>query len=173
MRQNTRKQTNYSHERTEDFKTNYYIDGNTVRRLEGEPEERRRRQQEKEEEQKKRRHRHAAKRNRERAQRMNFGHVLFCSMALLLIGGVCVTYIQLQSGITSRTKSISALESEIADLRADNDAALKRIDLSTDLDAVKERAMGLGMKFPSPEQIVYYSVEEHDFMDQHSDIPEK
>lgn len=167
-----RQESGYGYKRRSNLKTNYYIDGNTVRRLEGESAERKRRQQEKEEEQKKRRHRRAARRNQERALRINFGYVLFCTLAMSLIGAVCVAYIRLQSDITNRTKNISSLERQITDLRADNDAAMKRIDLSTDLDAIKEQALALGMRFPSPDQIIYYSVEDNDFMDQHSDIPE-
>lgn len=159
--------------RRTDLKTNYYVDGNTVRRLEGEPEERARHQQEKEQEELKRRHRHAAKRNRERASGINFGYVLFCSAAVILLCGVCGAYIRLQSDITSRTKNISKLESQIMDLKADNDAAMKRIDLSTDLDAVKEQAMGFGMQYAQPGQVIYYSIQNNDYMDQYSQIPEK
>ena len=158
--------------RREDLKTNYYVDGNTVRKLEGEPEERLRRQLEKEQEELKRRHRRAAKRNRERVSGINFGYVLFCSMAVILLCGVCGAYIQLQSDITSRTKRISKLEGQIMDLKADNDAAVKRIDLSTDLDAVKKQAQGFGMQYARPDQVIYYSIESNDYMDQYSDIPE-
>ena len=168
-----RNQTSYGYSRTSDFKTNYYVDGNTVRRLEGEPEERRRRQQEREQERRRRANRHAAKRNQERAMRMNLGYVLFCTIAVMLTCGVCVTYIQLQSDITSRMKNIARLESQIADLKADNDAAMKRIDLSTDLDAVKQSAFGLGMNYAREDQIVYFSVEDNDYMNQYSDIPAK
>lgn len=166
-----RREAAYNHTRTKDFKTNYYVDGNTVRRLEGEPEERRRRQLEKEQEIRRRKHRHAAKRNQERALRMNLGYVVFCTMALILTCGVYVTYIQLQSDITGKIKRISRLESQVADLRADNDAAMKRIDLSTDLDTIKEKALGLGMNYAASDQIIYYSVEDSDYMNQYSDIP--
>ena len=152
-----REKTHYN--RSGDFKTNYYVDGNTVRRLEGEPEERRQRQLEEEQERKKRRNRRVAKRNQERAMRMSLGYVL--------------TYIRLQSDIVGRTKNISKLESQIMNLQAENDAAVKRIDLSTDLDAVREQAFALGMKFATPEQIIYYTIKDSDFMDQYSEIPEK
>ncbi len=166
-----REGTHYN--RSGDFKTNYFVDGNTVRRLEGEPEERRRRQLEEEQERKRRKNRRVARRNQERAMRVNFGYVFFCAAAVLLFCGVCVTYIRLQSDIVGRTKNISRLESQIVDLQAENDAAVKRIDLSTDLDAVKEKAFSLGMKFATAEQIIYYTIENSDFMDQYSEIPEK
>lgn len=158
--------------RQPEFKTNYYVDGNTVKKLEGEPEERRQRQLEKEKRERQKINRHAAKRNQEKALRMNMGYVFFCTMAVLITCGVCVTYIQLQSDITSRMKHISSLESQITDLKADNDAAIKRIDLSTDLEDVKYKAIHeLGMKYAGPGQIVYYSVEDSDFMNQYADIP--
>ncbi len=168
-----RREAAYNDTRTANLKTNYYVDGNTVRRLEGEPEERRRRQLEKEQEIRRRQHRRAAKRNQERALRINFGYVLFCTMALILTCGVCVAYIRLQSDITSTMKHISRLESQVADLRADNDAAMKRIDLSTDLDTIKEKALALGMNYAAEDQIIYYSVEDSDYMNQYSDIPKR
>ena len=168
-----RRDGNRYNNRSSDFKTNYFVDGNTVRRLEGEPEERRRRQLEEEQERKRHKNRRLARRNQERALRMNRGYVLFCAAGMLLFCCVCSVYITLQSDIVGRTKSISKLESKIAALRADNDAAVKRIDLSTDLDAVKESAFSLGMKYASENQIIYYTVEDSDFMDQYSEIPEK
>lgn len=159
--------------RRENFKTNYFVDGNTVRRLEGEPEERRRRQIEEEQERKRRKNRRVARRNQERALRVNFGYVFFCAAAVLVFCIVCVTYIRLQSDIVGRTRRISKLESEIMDLRAENDAAVKRIDLSTDLDDVKEKAFALGMKYATAEQVIYYVIEDSDFMEQYSEIPEK
>ncbi len=158
--------------RQPEFKTNYYVDGNTVRRLEGEPEERRRKQLEIERKERQKKNRRVARRNQEKALRMSMGYVSFCTMAVLISCVVCVTYIQLQSDITSRMKHISTLESQITDLKADNDAAIKRIDLSTDLEDVKYKAIHeLGMKYAGPGQIVYYTVEDSDYMNQYSDIP--
>ena len=158
--------------RQPEFKTNYYVDGNTVRRLEGEPEERRRKQLEKERKERQKKNRRVARRNQEKALRMSMGYVSFCTMAVLISCVVCVTYIQLQSDITSSMKHISTLESQITDLKADNDAAIKRIDLSTDLEDVKYKAIHeLGMKYAGPGQIVYYTVEDSDYMNQYSDIP--
>lgn len=155
-------------------KTNYYVDGNTVRRLEGEPEERRQRQREKEVEHQKKRNRHVAKRNQEKELRMSRGYVAFCTLALIITCGVCVTYIQVQSEITSRMKHISVLETQIEDLKADNDAAVKRVEISTDLEAVKNSAINeLGMVYAGTGQIVYYDISDDDYMNQYSDIPVK
>ena len=104
--------------------------------------------------------------------RVNFGYVLFCTMALIVTCVVCITYIKLQSGITARTKRISALESRIENLRAENDAAVKRIELTTDLDAIKKKALEYGMKYAMQGQIIFYSINENDYMDQYFDIPQ-
>ena len=168
-----REGASYPYERSRQVKTNYYVDGNTVRRLEGEPEERRRRQEERERAKRRRQTRHAARRNRERVMGISPGYVIFCTAVFLLFCTVCVSYIQLQSDITGRMRRISRLESQVADLKADNDAAMKRIDLSTDLDTVKQQALGLGMHYAGSDQIVYYSVDDEDFMNQYSDIPQK
>lgn len=163
----------YNHNRRSEFKTNYYVDGNTVRRLEGEPEERRRRKLEKERALRKRQKRKVARRNQERALHMSLGYVLFCTAALALACLACIAYIQLQADITNRTKSISRLESQVANLRADNDAEKKRIELSVDLNEIKQRALEAGMKYARKDQILYYSVQSDDFMNQYSDIPKK
>ena len=71
-------------------------------------------------------------------------------------------------------KNISALESEIADLKTDNDTTLKRINTSVDLNQIKEKAIGeLGMVYASQDQVAYYSIEDTDYMTQYSDIPAK
>ena len=43
---------------------------------------------------------------------------------------------------------------------------------SVDLGYIKDVAINqLGMKYASEEQVIYYSVENNNFMDQYSDIP--
>ncbi|MCI8490579.1 MAG: hypothetical protein HFJ04_10155 [Lachnospiraceae bacterium] len=152
-------------------KTNYYINGNTVRRLEGDQAERQRQEQERQQRKKRKERRRVARRNAERATRIDLSYVLFCTVALAAVCSVCITYIRLQSNITSRTRHISELESEIATLRAENDAAQKRIELTTDLDQIKEQALQYGMKYAAEDQIVYYTIEENDYMDQYFNIP--
>lgn len=164
-----------------------YVDGNTVRRLEAAPDTRRRQELErrqeaerrKQEEERRRqeiqrRNKHAARRNREKAMQMSRGYVAFLSVAAIVTALVSAAYVQLQSDVTSRLKSISGLESQVADLKADNDATLKRINTAVDLTTVKDVAMNqLGMVYAGKDQIVYYSVDDDDYMNQYSEIPEQ
>ena len=152
----------------------YFVNGSTVRQIEAQPVRRERidRTKIKEEQQKKRR-RNAAKRNRARALHMSRGYVAFLTLCVGIIAYAAVSLVQIQSQVTQRMERIAALESQITDLKADNDARYKEIVTSVDLDYIKDVAMNqLGMKYPTEDQIYYYTVENNNFMDQYSDIPE-
>lgn len=152
----------------------FYVDGNTVRRLEAAPDNRRELERRREEERQEelRRKKRVARRNQERALQMSRGYVAFLTVAVIVSGIFAGTYIKIQSDITNRMKNIASLESQITELRADNDAVEKRINTSADLNTVKDIAMNqLGMTYASPDQIIYYSVDKEDYMNQYSDIP--
>ena len=162
--------------RNEAAERKYYIDGNTVRRMEAAPavtrpdrriresrpehvtrERRERERREREREIELRNRKRAARRNQERALRMSKSYV---------------AYIHIQSEMTARMNQISSLESQIADLKADNDEAYKRINTSVDLDSIRNTAMTeYGMSYAKESQIVYYTVNDDDYMNQYSEIP--
>lgn len=158
------------------YRRQTYIEGNTVRQMEAAPDYRReiehRRKEEAQREEQKRRNRNIARRNQARVAHMNLGYVFFLTLAVAVIGAASVMYINLQSDITGHLKTISSLESQITDVKSDNDAAEKRINSSVDIAAVKDAAMNqLGMIYASADQIVHYSVDKEDYMDQYEDIP--
>ena len=160
-------------ERRQRVMTSIYVDGNTVRRLETAPDYHREREERKQRE-KRRHNEHVARRNQERALHMDRGYVAFLTIAALMTALVSAAYIKLQSEMTGRLKNIAALESTVSDLKADNDSAYKRISTSVDLDTVKDVAMNqLGMVYAGADQIVYYTVENDDYMNQYSEIPEQ
>ena len=155
------------------MKQTYYVNGNTVRELYDQPVRKERIDRTKiQEEQQKKRRRNAARRNRERALHMSKGYVAFLTLCVGVIAFASVSLIQIQSQVTQRMEHIAALESQITDLKADNDARYKEIITSVDLDYIKDVAINqLGMQYATEEQIIYYSVENNNFMDQYSDIP--
>ena len=137
-------------------KTTYYINGNAVRELDEAAPVRRPQKstRELEEIRRKKNRRTSARRNQERALSMNRAFVAFLT--------ACVA-----------ASEVAALESQINDMKADNDARYKQITTSVDLNAIKDAAINrLGMKYASQDQIVYYSVDKNNYMDQYSDIPE-
>ena len=149
-----------------------YEDGNTVRRLEAVPdyhEERKRRKEERRISEQKRRRRRAARRNREWALQMNAGYVAFLSACVIAVAFTAASYVKLQSDLIIRQKGIESLESEISSLKLENDATYKRITTSVNLKAIKKQAKKFGMKYPSENQIVYYTIDNSDYMTQYSD----
>lgn len=153
----------------------YYINGNTVRELEEAQPVRRERKSRQEIEEAKRRksRRNAARRNREKALTMSKGYVLFLSACVFASAYAAFSLIQIQSQVSQRMRNVAAIESQIQDIRADNDAKYKEITASVDLNHIKDVAMNeLGMKYATEDQIVYYSVENNNYMDQYSDIPQ-
>ena len=148
--------------------TNYYVSGSAVRKLGTEPARREhgRNPQDFEEIRRRKNRRNAARRNREKAMSMGHAQLLFLSVFAGL-------YIQLQSKLAHNMREIASLESRVTDLRADNDAKYKSMTTSIDLESIKEIAINeLGMKYATGDQIVYYSVDKNNFMDQYQDIPE-
>ena len=155
-----------------------YIDGNTVRRQQAVPQRRegvpgRKKelpQRSKEEIIRDRERQRAAKRNRQRALAVNRGYVMFLAAATLICCGVCAVFIYFQSNITTHISSIASLETQLSDLKADNDAAENRLETAMTLDEIKARAGELGLVYPGSDQIRHYSVESSDYMNQYSDV---
>ena len=161
-----------------EFETSgFYTEGNAARQLEAMPampdyrEEIKRRKAAEEEAERKRQKR-IARQQQERALRANRRYLMFLTMGVAIFGVFAGAYINIQSDITARMKTISRLESQIADLKAENDEAYKRINTAIDLDAIKNTAIDeLGMFYATKEQIVYYTVENDDYMNQYIEIP--
>lgn len=153
----------------------YYVDGNTVREINPQEERRKQRQRQQREEEKRRKNRrNAARRNRERALHMSRAYVAFLTSCVIISAFAAGYYVQAQAQVTSSMKQVASLESQVTDLKADNDAKYKRIETSVDLDQIKDVAMNqLGMTYASSAQIQYYSVDSSNYMNQYSDIPEK
>lgn len=112
------------------------------------------------------------RKNREKALNMNFGYVMFLAVAVIVTLMVCIFFLNLQTEMTQKIKSISSLEKEVADLRSDNDETYNRITNSIDLEHIKEVALNeIGMVYASKDQVVLYDNEESDYVRQYSDIP--
>lgn len=155
---------------------NYYVNGSTVRQMEAMPvrQPQKRPDRRQLEEQKRKKHRrNAARRNRQRTLYMSKSYVAFLTACVAIVAFAAVSLIQIQSQVTQRMEHIATLESQITDLKADNDARYKEIVTSVDLEYIKDVAINeLGMQYATEDQVIYYSVENNNFMDQYSDIPQ-
>lgn len=176
---------NYRNYQTDKYERDYrkmtYIEGNAARRVDAMPDDwereqkrrREREQQEIKERKRARRQRAIARRNQDKALIMNRGYVVFLTMAVIVTCMTAGFYIKLQSDITIHLGNIAALETSVNNLKADNDAASKRLATSVRMEDVKKQAIDvLGMGYPSEDQIVYYEIDHADFMSQYGEIPE-
>lgn len=164
----------YNRKRTSDRTSGRYtyIQGNTVKKLETAP--KRVPVRTREEELRLREKQRSAKRNRQNALMMNKGYVIFLTAATIICAMVCGMYIHMQASMTMNMKQVSSLETQISELKTDNDAVEKRLDTTINLDQVKNKAQSdLGMSYPASGQIKYYSVDNSDYMNQYGNIPGK
>ena len=105
---------------------------------------------------------------------MSLGYLLFLTLAMALMVVTLAGYINLQSQIKNSVKNIAALESQLNNLKQDNDEAYNRANGNVDLDEVKRIAIQeYGMTYASEGQIVTYSDGGgNDYVRQVAPIPE-
>ena len=148
-----------SQRRRAENRNGYYVQGNTVRKLDVTREIRQEPQRKISNRTRKNRH-------------MSAGYVLFLSVALVVTGFVLVNYIGLQSDITHSVENISRLEKELNDLKLANDEEYSRITSSVDLEEIKRIAIQeLGMQYAEEGQIISFASESNDYVKQMEDIP--
>ena len=141
----------------------YYVQGNTVRKLQ---------QQQEITERPKKKVNNSIRKNRERAKHMSAGYVLFLGAALAACGMILVYYIGLQSDITNSVKNISRLESQLNDLKVANEENYSRISSSVDLEEIRRIAIQeLGMQYAQEGQIISFVSENSDYVKQMAAIP--
>ena len=161
-----------------------YVDGNTVRKLQEVParpyypkqapaRERKSAQPQQIRHAKPKTVSEEVRQNRERAMGIGKGYVIFLAVVCTAMLFFCIHYLQLKSEITSSMKTVAALESELSDLKEDNDAYYSQVTSNVDLNTIKKIAIGrLGMKYPSEEQIMTYETEGNSYVRQYQDIPD-
>jgi len=112
-------------------------------------------------------------RNREKAMGMSRGFVVFLAAVSVAVLFFSTHYIQLKSEITARLREVAALESELSQLKEDNDAYYSQVTSNVDLTSIKKIAIGrLGMKYPSDDQTVTYETSRSSYVRQYQDVPD-
>ena len=98
---------------------------------------------------------------------VNMPLLVLSIVAFVALGAMMIQYIRLNSEITAITAANTKLESQISDLRAENDEYYGRIMNSVDLEKVREVAiMDLGMVYASEGQIITYVSQMDDYVEQ-------
>ena len=105
---------------------------------------------------------------------MSLGYLLFLSLAMVLMVGTLAWYISLQSTIKNSVKNIATLESQLNNLKQDNDEAYNRANGDVDLEEVKRIAIQeYGMTYADEGQVITYSDGGgNDYVRQLAPIPE-
>ncbi len=113
----------------------------------------------------------AVRSNRESFMHMTPRLVLYFLGMTILMASMLVWYIKLRSDITTSTNEIVALETQLSEMRSDNDEELKAIEQSIDLEAIREKAVKeMGMKYATRDQIVEYTDWQEETVHQVADI---
>ncbi len=144
----------------------YYVEGNVVRKVEAMPVSAPHSVEREESRIQNRRQQKA-----EAQIQLGWAYVVVVALSVALALAACIGYLYLKAEVASTTKSISSLESQIQELTVENNDALARLEASVDLTAIRTQALELGMNYPTEEQIIYYSVDNSDFMNQYQNIP--
>ncbi|NCB91380.1 MAG: hypothetical protein EOM40_02230 [Clostridia bacterium] len=140
----------------------YIYEGNTVRKIQAIPQEVPERRPVS----------RTASKNRAKARRMSRGYVMFLALISTAALFMCVRYLQLKSVITTQTKEIAVIESDLSQLKADNDALYNSVLASVDLEYIKEVAMDqLGMDYPGEDQIYQFDTAGNSYVRQYRNIP--
>lgn len=156
-----------------------YMDGNTVRRLQEVPSrqyqapgaETARRVRENRPVQKPRQVSSQAQRNRAKAQSMGKGFVLFLAVVSVAVLFCCVNYLQLKSELTGKMKTVASLETELSQIKEDNNAYESQVTSDVDLNTIKKLAIGrLGMNYPKDDQKKTYSMPSNSYVRQYQDV---
>lgn len=115
----------------------------------------------------------AAQKNRDKATSMSGGFVVFLAVVSAAILFCCIHYIQLKSQITASMKNVASLESELSELKEDNDAYYSEVVSNVDLTRIKKIAITrLEMKYPSDDQIMTYTTAPSSYVRQYQDVPD-
>jgi cell division protein FtsL len=113
------------------------------------------------------------RRNRARAAGINKAFVVFLAAVTAVIVAVCVQFLRLKSDITTSMKQVASLESELSQLKEENDAYYSQVTSSVDVSEIRKIAIGrLGMKYPSEDQTETYQTTRSSYVRQYQDIPE-
>ncbi len=113
------------------------------------------------------------RRNQERAMYMDLPYVILLTIASICTLYLCVNYLHVQSSITARMHNIESLETQLEQMKAENDALETSINTSIDLNEIYETATKeLGMVYANKDQVLLYDKTESEYVRQYEDIPE-
>ena len=114
-----------------------------------------------------------AQRNREKAKSMGRGFVVFLAVVSVAVLFCCVNYLQLKSELTGKIKTVASLETELSQIKEDNNAYESQVTSDVDLNTIKKLAIGrLRMNYPKDDQKKTYTMPSNSYVRQYQEVPE-
>lgn len=111
-------------------------------------------------------------RNRQKALQMNGAYVLFLVAAVVFCLFMCVQYLNTEAKISEKTIALNRLNSEIAELTAENEAIDYDINSYIDIENIRKVAkQELGMVEATGDQVTIYDKSNGEYMKQMGNIP--
>ena len=111
------------------------------------------------------------KQEMKRLRYRNAAYVLFLTVAFAVTSVMLIGYIRLESSITQSVKQVAALQSQLNNLKTENDEMKNRIDSSINLEEIRRIAITeLGMTYAGQGQIVEIPDDGSDYVRQYADI---
>ena len=102
----------------------------------------------------------------------NFALVASVALFMLVMGGLCFHYIQLQTEVNTRIHRIEQKKKQIEVLKQKNDALQNAINASLDPEKIYTMATEeLGMVYPGENQVIEYKKQESEYVRQYENIP--
>lgn len=149
------------------YESQYYTDGNTVRKIKPVPQDTPREEAV-----------YNSPRKAGKSARVNPGidmvTLLILSVAIIATLYTCIQYLNVQSENTQMNKEIASLESGLTKLQNENNDTLSEIKSNLDLNYIyKVATEELGMVFPDKNQVIPYKSNLNDYVRQYKDIPKK
>ena len=78
----------------------------------------------------------------EKAKSMGRGFVVFLAVVSVAVPFCCVNYLQLKSELTGKIKTVASLETELSQIKEDNNAYESQVTSDVDLNTIKKLAIG-------------------------------
>ncbi len=149
----------------------YYVeDGSAVREIAAPLPTREEREQEKRERAKKEARKKEVRKAQAMRQSRNFTIALCAGIVVFAL--FLTYYVHLQALTQEKMRTVAALQEELTELKSENVEESNRVYASSNLSTIREVAENeLGMSYAGNDKIVYYTVEDNDYMSQYEDIP--
>ena len=102
----------------------------------------------------------------------DFKYTMFLVLAMAVMIFSCANMLMMENRIDSKKNNISNLQSEIRDMKEDNEAFENSLSDSYTLEEIYNIAVNeLGMVYSEKGQIVYYDTANEDYVNQYQDVP--